>query len=157
MTLDADNNLFMSDVETVLAFMLDHHFDFVNGTRFPLAAQDLMPVSVRFSNALISRLIRRRFGIPVQDSQCGFQAFRAAILPELNLQSTGMEFSQEAKIKAWTLPGCKAGEIHVRYGQRTGSRKFKALLDSLHIIRHAYSIPRTPPARSEPAGGDEKV
>lgn len=140
--LDADNNLFMSDVAPVLTYMLDHELDFVNGTRFPLADNSLMPFSVRMSNALISLIVRRLFHIPVVDSQCGFQVFKAGIIPLLALTSPGMEFSQEVKIKAWTHPEIRAGECPIHYGKRTGKRKFRALLDSLQIIRAAIRLRR---------------
>lgn len=141
-TLDADNNLFMTDVEPVLTHMLEHGLDFVNGTRFPLSDLSLMPFTVRMSNAFISWVVRRLFHIPVVDSQCGFQVFKAGILPRLGLTSPGMEFSQEVKIKAWTHPEIRAGEVPIRYGKRTGARKFKALIDSIRIIRAAIRLSR---------------
>ncbi|MBI3985477.1 MAG: glycosyltransferase family 2 protein [Lentisphaerae bacterium] len=141
-TLDADNNLFMTDVEPVLAHMLEHDLDFVNGTRFPLSDNSLMPASVRLSNAFISWLVRRLFRIPVVDSQCGFQVFKAGIIARLALTSPGMEFSQEVKIKAWTHPAIRAGEVPIRYGKRTGVRKFKALIDSVRIVRAAIRLSR---------------
>jgi glycosyltransferase involved in cell wall biosynthesis len=150
-TLDADNNLLMSDVHPILDYMLDNKLDFVNGTRFPMADKDLMPLAVRLSNRFISWTIRRLFRIPVQDSQCGFMAFRSSIIPKLALSEPGMTFSQEAKIKVWTDPSLRAGERPIQYGKRTGTRKFEAVADSVQILRHAFAMRKRTPARPRSA------
>jgi dolichol-phosphate hexosyltransferase len=99
--------------------------DFVNGCRYPLVDKNAQPTINKISNYFISWLIRFLFGIRLKDSQSGMMAFKKDILNAIKINNTKMGFSQEIKIKAFSAPAIRCGEIHITYLPRIGKPKFR--------------------------------
>lgn len=80
-------------------------YDLVQGCRLPSGGGTVRPGAMPFlhriwGNPMFSALARWWFGAPIHDVQCGMRAFRADLIPRLDLRCTGMEFSSEMVIKA---------------------------------------------------------
>ena len=91
---------------------LNQGYDLVMGNRFHGEIRPgAMPFLHRFlGNPVLSWLGRLFFGCPVGDFQCGLRAFRKGAIDQLELQTTGMEFSTEMVVKA-TLFNLRIVEI----------------------------------------------
>jgi glycosyltransferase involved in cell wall biosynthesis len=72
--------------------------DVVIGNR--LTEINKMPFQRRLSNRISSYLLSKKAGKPIIDSQCGYRAYRTAILPEIIPISTGYESESEILINA---------------------------------------------------------
>jgi len=128
--MDGDGSYPIGSLKTILIFMEDGKFDFVSGCRFPLADFKVMPIENRLCNYFISGLIRLIFRIELRDSQSGIMVFKKDIIDIVKVNSIGMGFSQELKIKAWLNSNIRCGEIHIPYSARMGRTKFRKINDS---------------------------
>jgi len=86
--------------------------DLVMGNRFEGGIADgAMPFLNRhLGNPVLSFIGRLFFGSRIGDFHCGLRAFRRDVLPELDLQSEGMEFASEMVVKA-TLQKRRISEV----------------------------------------------
>jgi glycosyltransferase involved in cell wall biosynthesis len=86
--------------------------DLVMGDRFAGGVlRGAMPPLHRYlGNPVLSAIGRLFFRSPIRDFHCGLRGLRRAILPDLNLQSAGMEFASEMVVKA-TLLGLRITEV----------------------------------------------
>jgi glycosyltransferase involved in cell wall biosynthesis len=91
---------------------LNEGYDLVMGNRFHGGIRPgAMPFLHRFlGNPVLSWVGRLFFGCPVGDFQCGLRGFRKDAIDQLELQTTGMEFSTEMVVKA-TLFDLRITEI----------------------------------------------
>lgn len=134
--IDGDGSYPAECMRGMCDFMENGDFDFINGCRFPLDNCKVMLLANRFGNYFISWLIRKMFKINIKDSQSGSMVFKKKILDGLYIHSTGMDFSQEIKIRNW-LDNKKCAEVHIPYNTRIGKAKFKKLSDGL---KNLYSV-----------------
>jgi glycosyltransferase involved in cell wall biosynthesis len=91
---------------------LDEGYDLVMGNRFAggIAPGAMPPLHRYFGNPGLSWMGRLFFGASTGDFYCGLRAFRRDVLPELNLQSPGMELGVEMVAKA-ALYGLKTTDV----------------------------------------------
>jgi len=139
-TLDGDDTYPMSEIEKLILLMEKEDCDFVSGNRYPLTNKNIQPVINQYANWLISTLIRLLFCIKLADSQSGMMAFKRGILNKMKLFDTGMGFSQEIKIKAFTRKDFKCRELWISYRLRIGEVKFKSLNDGLRNLFSAIRL-----------------
>lgn len=95
-TLDAD---LQHDPTFIPAFLpLLDEFDIVIGNRL----NDIkpMPYHRRFSNKITSALLSKKLNIKIEDSQCGYRAYKTRILPLIQTSSNGFEAESEIIVKA---------------------------------------------------------
>jgi glycosyltransferase involved in cell wall biosynthesis len=135
--LDGDDSYPIAEIERLLLHMENEHCDFVSGRRYPLVNKKVQPRINKFANHIVSWLIRLFFRIPVKDSQSGMMVFKRSLLDKIKIYNTGMGFSQEIKIRAFTRSDLRCGEVHISYRARAGKVKFKKLEDSL---KNLYSL-----------------
>jgi glycosyltransferase involved in cell wall biosynthesis len=91
---------------------LDEGYDLVMGNRFAggIAPGAMPPLHRYFGNPGLSWMGRLFFGAKTGDFYCGLRAFRRDALPELNLQSPGMELGVEMVAKA-ALYGLRVTDV----------------------------------------------
>lgn len=108
---DSDDSYDFTQVDVFVA-KLREGFDLVMGNRFwGERVPGAMPFLHRYlGNPVLSWLGRLFFKCPVGDFQCGLRAFRKDRIDQLELQTTGMEFSTEMVVKA-TLFKLRIAEI----------------------------------------------
>ncbi len=125
---DADCTYPIDKIGEILAFMQRGSFDFVSGSRFPLDNAKAMPRLNLIANHFVSWLARILFRVSICDLESGFMFFNRDMFKVTGIESLGMEFSQEFKIRAW-LSGRKCAEIHIPYNARMGKTKFRKIKD----------------------------
>jgi glycosyltransferase involved in cell wall biosynthesis len=91
---------------------LDEGYDLVMGNRFAggIAPGAMPPLHRYFGNPGLSWMGRLFFGASTGDFYCGLRAFRRDALPDLNLQSPGMELGVEMVAKA-ALYGLRTTDV----------------------------------------------
>jgi len=139
-TLDGDDTYPMGEVEKLISLIVDDDCDFVSGNRYPLTNKNIQPVINQYANWLISLLIRLLYSIRLADSQSGMMAFKRDILKKILMFDTGMGFSQEIKIKAFTRKDLKCREVWISYRLRVGEVKFKSINDGLRNLFSAIRL-----------------
>jgi len=77
------------------------------------------------------------FSSPFKDSQSGMWVFKRHILDDLDLYSSGMSFSQELKLEAFSK-GFHCGEVTIDYRARIGKAKLNPIRDSVGNITHLF-------------------
>jgi glycosyltransferase involved in cell wall biosynthesis len=112
-TIDADLQHNPDEIP-LLIYELDN-FDIVIGNR--LNNLDNMPLHRRMSNKITSFLLSLKTGKKIIDSQCGFRAYRAEVIKNINTVKNGYEAESEILIKA-SRKGYKIGfaDISTIYG-----------------------------------------
>lgn len=145
--LDGDGTYPVTEIEKICTFLETGPYDFINGCRFPLVDNRVMPLINKFSNYFISWLIERIFKVHIKDTQSGFMVFRKTAVDKLNISNKDMDFSQEIKIKAWLDEKIRCAEVHIPYGMRIGKSKYKRIKDGfktaydLFVIKQNFQKP----------------
>ena len=131
---DGDDSYDLGEAPRFVA-ALRQGYDLVQGCRVPSGGGTVQPGAMPFlhrvwGNPMFSALARWWFGVRIHDIQCGMRAFRADVVPRLDLRCTGMEFSSEMIIKA-ALRGVRITEIPItlwpdgRKGRKPHLRTFR--------------------------------
>ena len=136
--LDGDDSYPLGEIEKLLDFLMTHKIDFVSGCRYPLQEKDAQPLLNTIANTFITWLSNVLFSVQLKDSQSGMWVLRRKVLNDLNIQSNGMGFSQEIKIRTLLASDLNFAEIHVAYAPRKGDVKFQggkdAFLNLLNLV-----------------------
>jgi len=85
-------------------------------------------------NPVLTAILNILYGAGVSDAQCGMRAFRRELLPQLDLQATGMELASEQVIRSSKL-GLTIGEVPIAYRPRVGESKLSPLTDGVRHLR----------------------
>lgn len=138
-TIDGDDSYPVSQIEPLLSRMEHMKYDFIVGCRYPLTNNNAQPLLNLCSNYFVSALIRMLFKINLKDSQSGMMAFKRDILKRMSIHNTDMAFSEEIKIKAFSLKDTRCGEMHIPYITRVGKVKFRKI-EGLKNLRAVFSL-----------------
>ena len=134
-TGDADLTYPFDILPNVLMAMEQEGHDFINTNRLKNLKSEAMTKSHVFGNWLLSATTKMLFQWPYDDSQSGMWIFKRNIWQHLDVRSSGMPFSQELKIEAFTK-GFKCTEIEIEYRARAGKEKLNTIQDGLGNILH---------------------
>lgn len=153
-TADGDGTYPVQYCLALVDALVDGGYDFLSCTRFPLLDKRCMTLRNRLGNALLSAMVNLFYRLRLRDAQSGMWVFRTGIFEQLDLSSTGMAFSNEIKIEAFTKPGIKAAEVHIPYAERIGRSKLYPVRDGVRmatflIRRRLLGARRTPQATVE--------
>lgn len=142
-TGDADLTYPFSDLPKILRRMELRDLEFVNTDRLGNLRNGVMTRSHVFGNWLLSVATRVLFGWPYNDSQSGMWVFRRYVWDALDVQSSGMPFSQELKIEAF-VKGFRCDEVPIEYRARAGKEKLNTIGDGLgnvvHLVKKRISL-----------------
>jgi glycosyltransferase involved in cell wall biosynthesis len=133
-TMDGDGTYPPEEIPALMDFLVDRGLDFVSAARFPLKDPRAMNSSNKIGNWILTVAAWVLFGERMADSQSGMWVFRRKILPELNVTSDGMPFSEEIKIEAIRHPALKFAECHIDYHPRIGEVKLRKWRDGWENI-----------------------
>lgn len=97
-TLDADGQHDPTEIEQVIAPVLDKTADIVIGSR--LLHAEGMPLHKQIVNRFGTLILRIFWGVNVSDSQSGFRAYNLKSTQSLKLQTSGYESDTEILIAA---------------------------------------------------------
>ena len=109
-------------------------FDIVIGNRLKNLKD--MPLQRRFSNKLTSYFLTHKTGQKILDSQCGFRAYKKAVLEEVKTNYSGFEAESEILIKA-SRKGFKIGFIDIPTiyaNEQSKMRPFSAIIGFLRVL-----------------------
>lgn len=136
-TGDADMTYPFETIPELVRRAVEENIDFMNTDRL----SQLNPAAMTFShvvgNRILTLIARILFGWPFKDSQSGMWIFKRAILDRLDLDSTGMPFSQDLKIEAY-IKGFKCAEAPIEYRVRAGEVKLNTIRDGWRNISHMF-------------------
>lgn len=138
---DADGSYDLTQLQQFVK-QLASGAEFVQGCRLPTGGGTIAPGAMPFlhryvGNPVLSWLVKRWFGSPVDDVHCGMRAFSREAILKLDLRCTGMEFASEMVIKAalHQLPTAQV-PITLRKDKRiTGTRHLRTFRDGWRHLR----------------------
>lgn len=100
-TMDADGQHCPEDIYTLVKPILEGEADFTVGSRYLGTFHYELPISTRFGEVLVEKLVRLFFGKKVINNQGGFRAFDRKILRIFdNIQYINYAFTTELIIRA---------------------------------------------------------
>ena len=116
---DADLTYDWNDIPRFVS-KLDEGAELVMGDRMDNIHPGAMPWLHRYvGNPILSGILNLFFRTGVRDAHCGMRGFRRAILPRLDLRTTGMEFASEMVIRA-SKEHVDIRQISIEYHPRGG-------------------------------------
>jgi len=101
-TIDADGQHRVDDVNKIINPIIDGESDLVIGSRFLDESEDEVPQYRKVGIKVITKITNATIKKQLTDSQSGFRAYSKKVLNELNLSELGMGISTEILIKAST-------------------------------------------------------
>lgn len=134
-TGDADMTYPFEILPEVLKRMEKENLDFINTNRLKYINPKVMSKSHIFGNFILTFFTKLLFNSPFVDSQSGMWIFKKRIWYGMDVNSSGMPFSQELKIEAY-LRGYKCGEYPIRYRMRAGKEKLNTIRDGIKVTTH---------------------
>jgi glycosyltransferase involved in cell wall biosynthesis len=135
-TGDADMTYPFSILPEVIHMISDEGYDFVNTNRLKTLQPGVMEGSHILGNKILTTITRLLFKWPYKDSQSGMWIFKRSIWKKLNVNASGMPFSQELKIEAHAR-GFHCTEIPIDYRARAGETKIR-VSDGIDNITHLF-------------------
>jgi len=136
-TGDADLTYPFVDLPTIIQKFEADNYEFLNTNRLSTLDSSAMSKSHIFGNRLLTMMLKKLFSSPFEDSQSGMWVFKRYILDDLDLNSSGMSFSQELKLEAFSK-GFRCGEVTIDYRARIGKAKLNPIRDSVGNITHLF-------------------
>lgn len=134
--LDGDDTYSFNEIKDLVIYLEDKKLDFVSANRFDKRYKNTMPVLNLIGNKVLTLTTQILFSYNLKDSQSGMFCFRRSILPKLNLDSSGMSFSEEIKIEALKNNSIRFSEYPITYhdDKRLGQKKNKMWKDGLNNL-----------------------
>src|SRR3954451_512623 len=123
--------------------------DLVMGDRMDQIQPGAMPWLHRYvGNPILSGTLNLFFRTGVRDAHCGMRAVRRAVLPQLDLHATGMEFASEMVVRA-AKEKLDIRQFPIEYHPRGGDSKLSTWRDGwrhlrfllVHSPTHLFIIP----------------
>ena len=111
-TLDADGQHNVFDVEKIVKPIINDECDIVIGSRFLDKSQNI-PSYRKFGINIITKVTNASMKDNLTDSQSGFRAYNKKVIEEISLSETGMGVSTEILIKA-SNKDLKIGEVPIK-------------------------------------------
>jgi|GEM_PF-323972 len=136
-TGDSDLTYPFTVLPEIIKKMEEEKFDFINTNRLKNISTKVMDKSHILGNYFLTFLMNILFRTPFKDSQSGMWVFKREIWDNLNVQSSGMPFSQEIKIEAY-LKGYRCSEVPIRYRARKGEAKLSTVKDGIRNTLHLF-------------------
>lgn len=138
---DSDDSYDFGEIPRFLD-KLRQGYELVQGCRLPAGGGTIRPGAMPWShrwigNPLFSLLVRRWFGAPVTDVNCGLRAFRKDWFERMDLRCLGMEFAAEMIIKAGLFKS-RIAEVPVTLrpdGRKAHAPHLKTFRDGWRIQR----------------------
>ena len=134
LTLDGDGQCALSDIEKFdNELLFNEDVDIFIGNR--MWDEKKMPLMRRWANKIMSRIISKKAGQEIPDTQCGFRLYSNRVFTKLDLKCTGFDFESEVLIKAGRAGmKIKSIPIQVIYDKKRRS-KIRPLRDLIRFIK----------------------
>ena len=121
-TIDADGQHKIEDVQSIIKPIVDGHADISIGSRF-LKEGDGVPNYRKLGIKVITKVTNSSLSDKITDAQSGFRAYNKKVLQSLTPSDSGMGISTEILIKSSNL-GLKIAEVptEIQYEGKTSSQ-----------------------------------
>jgi len=136
-TGDADLTYPFEDIPKFIKIMEKENLDFINTDRLTNLKPEVMHWTHQFGNWFLATICHVLYGLPFKDSQSGMWIFKKSIWNKLNVNSSGMPFSQELKIEVHKK-GFKCKEVPINYRARVGDVKLRGIKDAFGNTIHLF-------------------
>jgi glycosyltransferase involved in cell wall biosynthesis len=127
-TLDADGTYPPDEIPKMMKY-INEGYDFVSGERLSNSSREAMSLQHLIGNTVLNIVARVLFMVNIRDSQSGMWLFKREIIQDIMPRGTGMEFSEEIKIRAATSYCFK--EVPIKYERRMGEKKLRPWKDGV--------------------------
>jgi len=128
-TMDGDATYPRAFVPVLVDVLIDEDLDFITCDRTGHKAEEANSGLRVLGNFVLNVAMFTLFFVWLKDSQSGMWVFRRSILPQLNLTSDGMAFSEELKIEAFRNKAFRSAELPIYYKERVGESKLNLWRD----------------------------
>lgn len=135
-TGDSDGTYPFEDSLEYLHALEAQKLDFITVNRFARMERGAMHFSNKVGNFGLTFFTDLLFWIPLRDSQSGMWIIRKKCLARLHARSSGMPFSQELKIEAFTK--VRSAELPGRYKARLGETKLLKMKDGFGNLTQLF-------------------
>lgn len=141
--LDGDGQYPAEKIVELAPLLEQSGSDFISCARFPLQSKASMTRVRLLGNYFFNFAIRALFAIRLKDSQSGMWIFKKNLLEKISLESSGMAFSEELKIKA-IASGARFKEVPIAYYPRhkESVSKLSPLMDGLGNLFYLLKLSR---------------
>ncbi len=128
-TMDGDATYPRAFIPVLLDVLIEENLDFISCDRTGHKADEANSPLRVLGNFVLNLTMFALFFVWLKDSQSGMWVFRRSILPELELTSDEMAFSEELKIEAFSKRNLRARELPIYYKARIGESKLNLWRD----------------------------
>ncbi len=132
MTIDGDLQHDPRHIPEFIQMASRGSFDLIIGAR--RRGESDMPWDRRFSNWSTSLLLRLITGRRIEDAQCGFRLFRAALLDGVSLRCRRYDFETEYLL-SMIRKGARIGWVPISTLYKGGSSSIRRLPDTMRFLR----------------------
>ncbi len=132
--MDGDATYPRGFIPLLLDVMIEENLDFISCDRTGHKSEEAKSFLRVLGNLVLNLGMFSLFFVWLRDSQSGMWVFRRSILPQLELTSDGMAFSEELKIEAFTNKNLRAREIPIYYKERVGESKLRLWEDGFENL-----------------------
>ena len=139
--IDADNEIFASDLQQVMNKYKEPNVLAVFGSRFlevPFSTIKKMGIERYLANRLITLIANLRYKYSLTDSCTAVKSFKSNVIDKLNLTSSGFEIEPEI-IKGLSKNSILIHEVPVRYKPRSYKEGKKiSFMDGIITVREIF-------------------
>ncbi len=145
-TMDGDATYPAHAISYLIEVLYLEELDFISAARIPIHfAHSINMIQRYLGNIFLTTVLLLLFGIKLRDSQSGMWVFRRHVLDKVSVESDGMPFSEEFKIRAYRHPEIRAREVPVqfRYVARIGHSKLNIWKDGWKNLQYLFHLRKT--------------
>lgn len=135
-TLDADGTYPASDIPKLVKMLDSEGLDFISCAR---RYNHVMSFKHKLGNGVLTFWSNVLFGTSLSDSQTGMWVFRRSVLDKINMESDGMPFSEEIKIRVLKA-GLRFKEVSVEYRERIGEVVLNSFGDGIPNLLYLFML-----------------
>lgn len=139
-TMDGDDTYPIHEVKHIIEVLLDHNYDFITCSRFPLINKSAMNFTNILGNKILTIVTKVLFGTSIKDSQSGMWIFKKHIFNYIFPKSNGMPLSQEIKILALQHQKINFFETNIGYATRIGEVKLDKWRDGFKNLVFLFKL-----------------
>ena len=136
-TLDADGSYSTEKLSEYIQLIKEDKYSFVSCNRIP--NDKSMTFTHKIGNKILTLTANILFGVHLKDSQSGMWIFKTNILKNLKLESNGMPFSEEIKIRI-IKAGFRFTEKPVNYYERLGGVELNTFRDGINNLLFLFKL-----------------
>ena len=118
--IDGDDTYPYDAIPKIVELMQEQNLDFVSCARLPLKSKNAISKVRQLGIKILNLEILFLYGKRVSDILSGMWVIRREILPKLNLEEGGWDFSPEIKLAALNHSQVSFAEYHIDHFERNG-------------------------------------